>query len=77
MVEPFNRRMEVTPIGFAQARHLSSKLNMGLIIVLVAIAIVLELMNLQAFVWWRKAKHSTCWVSFNAIVNCIMVSRSK
>jgi hypothetical protein len=46
MVEPSPRLMEATPIGFAQARHLSSKLNTGLIIVFIALAVVLVLMNL-------------------------------
>jgi hypothetical protein len=37
-------------------------------------AVFLVLMNLQAFVWWRKAKHSTCWISFTAITNTVLVS---
>ena len=63
-----------TPINFQKARKESSGLNITLIIAFIVLAVLLVLMNLQAFVWWRKAKHSTCWISFTAITNCVLVS---
>jgi len=59
---------------FRLARKQSSALNLGLIIAFIVMAVFLVLINLQAFVWWRKAKHTTCLISFTAITNCVLVS---
>jgi len=58
----FNQTTEQTP---------AIKVIIGIAFVILAVIIIL--MNLQAFVWWRKAKHSTCWISFTAIANIILV----
>ena len=61
-------------VGYAQAMHTGSKLGTILSAGFVIIAIMLILMNIQVFVWWRKARHSTCWICFAAVVNIVVVS---
>ena len=60
--------------SFVQAMQQNSKLNAVLSVCFVVMAVVSVLMNIQVFVWWRKAKHSTCWISFAAITNIFLVS---
>jgi hypothetical protein len=59
---------------YSEATQQTPAIKVVLGIVFIILAVVLILMNLQVFVWWRKAKHSTLWISFTAVVNIILVS---
>lgn len=61
------------PVTQESSDMVSYSPNAGLAVFLFLLAVVLVIMNIQVFVWWRKAKH-TNWVTVLATCNFIVVS---
>jgi hypothetical protein len=64
----------VSPYSLHNGKYYYPKTNELVFVILIVLAVLVCLMNLQAFAWWRRAKHSTCWIPFMAVVNILIVS---